>query len=184
GEIDANFAYAEGWDEARNRYLNLKTVNDEVHVVMDRQSMIVKPEIASKQLAEDQQKMIEIPDLAEHEAQQPEGNTGESNETSDPNRSSLTVSGTGRGFHPSSRSEKKLRRYHGSAQLDAIRLIGNTTDIANEIIQHLEKLDGAEVQITIDISAYIPDGAPEDIVRTVTENSRTLKFKSYGFEEE
>jgi hypothetical protein len=29
-----------------------------------------------------------------------------------------------------------------------------------------------------------PGGAPDHVVRTVTENCRTLKFKTYGFEEE
>jgi hypothetical protein len=29
----------------------------------------------------------------------------------------------------------------------------------------------------------MPAGAPEQVVRTVTENCRTLKFKTYGFEE-
>ena len=29
-----------------------------------------------------------------------------------------------------------------------------------------------------------PVGAPDQVVRTVTENCRTLKFKTYGFEEE
>ena len=37
---------------------------------------------------------------------------------------------------------------------------------------------------TLEIEANIPDGAPEQVVRTVTENSRTLKFEVSGFEEE
>jgi len=32
--------------------------------------------------------------------------------------------------------------------------------------------------------ALIPDGAPENVVRTVTENAAALKFASHGFEEE
>ncbi len=32
--------------------------------------------------------------------------------------------------------------------------------------------------------ADLPDGAPEQVVRTVTENSRTLKFTTAGFERE
>ena len=32
--------------------------------------------------------------------------------------------------------------------------------------------------------ANIPDGTPEQVVRTVTENSRTLKFEVRGYEEE
>ena len=39
-------------------------------------------------------------------------------------------------------------------------------------------------QVTLEIEAGIPNGAPEQVVRTVTENSRTLKFEVSGFEEE
>ena len=56
--------------------------------------------------------------------------------------------------------------------------------IANEIIQHLTALTGAEVKITLEISADIPEGAPDNIVRTVTENCLTLKFKHQSFESE
>jgi hypothetical protein len=45
-------------------------------------------------------------------------------------------------------------------------------------------LVGAEVKVTIEIEASIPDGASDNVVRTVTENSRTLKFTSQGFENE
>jgi hypothetical protein len=45
-------------------------------------------------------------------------------------------------------------------------------------------LVGASVRITLEIEAEIPDGAPENVVRTVTENGRTLKFTSQGFENE
>lgn len=41
-----------------------------------------------------------------------------------------------------------------------------------------------EPRVTIEIDATIPEGAPDHVVRTVTENSRQLKFESYGFEEE
>jgi hypothetical protein len=45
-------------------------------------------------------------------------------------------------------------------------------------------LVGAGVQVTLEIEAEIPTGAPEHVVRTVTENSRTLKFANHGFEED
>ena len=38
--------------------------------------------------------------------------------------------------------------------------------------------------VTLEIEATIPAGAPEHVVRIVTENSRTLKFTSQGFETE
>ena len=45
-------------------------------------------------------------------------------------------------------------------------------------------LHGAIVDITLDIHAELPGGAPDNVVRTVTENARTLEFKAGGFEEE
>ena len=43
---------------------------------------------------------------------------------------------------------------------------------------------GSTVKVTLEIEAEIPSGAPENVVRTVTENNRTLKFGSHGFEKE
>ena len=52
------------------------------------------------------------------------------------------------------------------------------------MIAHLSGLVGATVTVTLEIEAEIPAGAPDHVVRTVTENSRTLKFTSQGFEQE
>ena len=40
-----------------------------------------------------------------------------------------------------------------------------------------------EVEITLEISARRTEGFDESTVRTISENSRTLKFEGYGFEE-
>ncbi len=56
--------------------------------------------------------------------------------------------------------------------------------IADAVVQHLNGFDGAEVEITLELRARFDRGAPENVVRTVTENSRTLKFTNAGFEEE
>ena len=49
---------------------------------------------------------------------------------------------------------------------------------------HLSGLVGAKVTITLEVEAEIPSGAPDHVVPTVTENARTLKFTSQGFEQE
>jgi hypothetical protein len=36
--------------------------------------------------------------------------------------------------------------------------------------------------VTIEIEAEIPEGAPEDVQRTVSENAGVLKLNSHGFE--
>ena len=78
----------------------------------------------------------------------------------------------------------KPKRFHGSAVLDSTRVGRDAGRIAEEVISHLAGLVGATVTVTIDVVAEIPQGAPDNVVRTVTENSRTLKFTSHGFEKE
>lgn len=68
--------------------------------------------------------------------------------------------------------------------LDATRVGRDAGRIADEVISHLSGMVGATVQVTLEIEAEMPGGAPENVVRTVTENARTLKFASQGFEEE
>jgi len=34
------------------------------------------------------------------------------------------------------------------------------------------------------VGGIVDEGVPEDVERTVSENSRTLKFEGFGFEEE
>jgi hypothetical protein len=52
------------------------------------------------------------------------------------------------------------------------------------IVSHLTGLMGSTVRVTLEIEAEIPSGAPDQVVRTVTENCRTMKFTSQGFESE
>jgi len=68
--------------------------------------------------------------------------------------------------------------------LDAARAGRDASRIADEVLAHLVGLVGADVRVTLEIEAAIPNGAPENVVRTVTENCRTLKFGSQGFEKE
>ncbi|HNT54518.1 MAG TPA: Swt1 family HEPN domain-containing protein [Anaerolineaceae bacterium] len=75
-------------------------------------------------------------------------------------------------------------RYHGTVTLNSIRAGSDAGKIAEEIIAHLTSLVGARVIVTLEIEAEIPNGVPENVVRTVTENARTLKFSSQGFEKE
>ena len=75
-------------------------------------------------------------------------------------------------------------RFHGTATLDSARVGRDASQIADEVISHLSGLVGAKVTVTLEIAADVPSGAPDHVVRTVTENSRTLKFTSQGFEKE
>lgn len=76
-----------------------------------------------------------------------------------------------------------LRRFHGAIQVGATSLATDVAKVSAEVVQHLVSLLGANVEVTVEISAKVPDGIPDDVVRTVTENCRTLKFREHGFEE-
>jgi hypothetical protein len=77
-----------------------------------------------------------------------------------------------------------LRRYHGAKEVDPLRLERDAGDIAKEILQHLNAAPGAKVTVSIEIAAELPDGAPDTLVRTLSENARVLKFSTSGFESE
>ena len=77
----------------------------------------------------------------------------------------------------------QLRRFHASVTIDPLRLGRDASKIAEEVIQHLTRIVGARVEITLEIAADLPDAASDKLVRDVTKNCRTLRFVSYGFEE-
>ncbi|MFQ3632716.1 hypothetical protein [Roseiflexus sp.] len=79
---------------------------------------------------------------------------------------------------------RKPRRFHGSVVLSAERTGRDAGRIAAEVIAHLSELVGARVRVTLEIEAEIPDGAPDHVMRVVTEHSRALKFTQAGVEEE
>lgn len=76
------------------------------------------------------------------------------------------------------------KRFYGTIRLNPMRLSSEAGTIGQEVVQHLQALLGADVQITLDIEADVPDGVPDQVVRIVSENAKTLKFDNFGFEEE
>lgn len=91
----------------------------------------------------------------------------------------------GPGSHPGhvKKSGPKNVRFFGVAKLDPEFYQKSFTKLAQEVIQHLAAAEGAELEISIEISARNPDGFPEDKVRIVNENARVLKFDQAGFED-
>jgi hypothetical protein len=161
------FGYAESFDESAARYKGLRggtvvSLNDP-----HSSALVVKADIVSNQL--DAERVEPIP--------------------ADPALPGTDAGGDfpplppGGNIHqnPEARALKP-RRFHGTVALDATRVGRDAGKIAEEVIAHLASLVGAKVTVTIEVSAEIPDGAPEQVVRTVTENSKTLKFTSHGFE--
>jgi len=160
-----SFAYAESFDEAANRYRALQA-GQLVTLTLDGPGYLVKPDVASTQLESDKKP----PREPDPESSHPESDAG-----------------TG-GIAPPPAGKPTsavLRRFHGTVSLDATRLGRDAGRIAEEVIAHLVAQEGAYVTVTLEIHADLPDGASDSLVRTVTENARTLKFhEGGGFENE
>jgi hypothetical protein len=69
-------------------------------------------------------------------------------------------------------------------KLDPTRVGRDAGKIAEELIAHLAGLPGADVEVTLEISARVHGGVPDNVVRIVTENGRQLKFENQGFEQD
>jgi hypothetical protein len=78
---------------------------------------------------------------------------------------------------------RRIIRFFAATQLDPLRLSRDAGRISEEVVQHLLTLAGANVDITIEIQASALQGIPDNVVRTVSENCRTLKFRTHEFEE-
>ena len=85
---------------------------------------------------------------------------------------------------PTTAKVRQATRFHATVTLDSLRVGRDAGRIADEVIAHLTGLATAGVRVTLEIETDVPDGTPEQVVRTVTENCRTLRFGSFGFEEE
>lgn len=155
-EIDG-FAFADAFDQNTNRYHALRAGQMINLDNVHSAELVVKSEIASHQLDEIKKENSENP---------PPRPVDDPPVIGVPEVSS------------------KPKRFYGVAPLDPTRVGRDASRIAEEVISHLAGLVGAEVKVTIEIEASIPDGASDNVVRTVTENSRTLKFTSQGFENE
>ena len=171
------FAYADYFDAATERYRGLEAGRRPT-VQLNANSVVVKPDVAAAQIQKDS-----APPPATTAAEDGSRATGTHLASSSGTAPSSTTGGTTPAIPGSTPRAPILRRFHGSAKIDATRLSRDVDVIASSVVQHLAGLLDVKVKITIEIEAEIPSGAPENVVRTVTENCRTLKFENQGFEE-
>ena len=63
------------------------------------------------------------------------------------------------------------------------RVNRDVNNYVQEIIQHLQAVEGSEVELTLEVNVHAPKGIPSSTVRTVAKNCRTLKVTEFGFED-
>lgn len=169
-----SFAYADSFDDGKSRYRGLHC-GQPVKLSEDTlPGLLVKPDIAASQ------KQAEVPPKPETVSEYQNGT-----ETTIPPE---TIEGTTRVKVEGSKTvlphKQPPKRYYGSVDLDPTRVGRDASQIAEEVISHLSGLVGSTVKVTLEIEADIPSGVPDQVVRIVMENGKTLKFTNQGFEKE
>ncbi|MXV82112.1 ATP-binding protein [Candidatus Poribacteria bacterium] len=170
------FGYANSVDDT-GQYNGLQFGSAGGSLYLDDESVLVKPDVAVAQL--------EANAAAKPDSGHPQ--PPESPSIGQGGRAPYIAPGgqtTAPGTGTTPPQTAKPKRFYGTVNLDPIRTGPAAQRIVEEVVQHLAGLPGADVEVTMEIQAKVSDGVPDDIVRTVTENCRTLRFTTQEFEEE
>lgn len=163
------FAYAQDFDKDRNRYIGL-IGGKAITVHPDNTNLVVKANVAANQLKADSAAAEVV--------------VGSKSTKTVPGVNHVTgKGGSGKPTEPDQPAKVQPTRFFGSVSLDSTRLGRDAGKIAEEIMSHLVGLSGSKAEVTLEIEVRIPDGVPDNVIRTVSENCRTLKFTNMGFEE-
>ena len=165
------FALAEMFDGSR--YTNLK-LRQEIEGEVPMYGLVVKKEVAEKQIAEDERKRAgesEPLSTASSTNGEREDRTGEEKLENPATTKSITS------------ESPRNRHFSMDVPLDSVRINKEVSTYMSEVLSHLLSLPGADAAIRLDVDIHLPNGTPPDVVTTVSENCRTLKVESFRFEE-
>jgi len=154
GRLDAPFAYATGKsEEGHHTGLIFRSLG---HIYFDDTSILVHPD-----------HVVEPPEV----------------KITPPPDTPIDRPGVDESTDKPEPPKKVLSRYYGRVEIDSQRVNKDIGLIVEEVVERLTSQIGCEVKVTLEIDARRPEGFDESTVRTISENSRTLKFEHYGFEE-
>lgn len=162
------------------RYIDLK-FNKSVFSI-NPSDLLVKVDVAKKQIE------------AERKAEEERNNEGSGQssswaELSGSSTGGYTPSGNGTSTVEEGTSKVELdpvpknKHFYMSVKLDNTRVNRDMNNYVQEIIQHLMSVDGADVEMKLEVQVQAPNGIPSTTVRTVSENCKTLKVDDFGFDD-
>jgi uncharacterized protein len=161
GMLPGPFAYAEKWDESSDKYLGLlieKAASP--HIVVDRDSVIIKPDVA------------EAHRPAPAQPGEPTSDAG----TSDVGAGAPTEEGDPPAKAEPAEKEKLPTRFVGTVMISADRPARDIHQIVEAIVEQLTTIPGSEVSLKLEIDAEVSSGLDRSKVRTLMENAATLGF--------
>ncbi len=154
---DDTFAYAEGFDTTTARYQGLRG-GQQVHVSSDGPDLLVKPDVASRQLEAYRKRLAPVPESRRYPDQ-----------TSRRWRVGVTIDdgngggggggGTDGGGGPVVTVAQPVR-FHGSSISTSFASAETPGQVAQDIVQHLSSLVGSRVKVTLEIEATSPTASP------------------------
>lgn len=159
GMLPGPFAYAERWDEKMDTYLGLAIEGaGNALVVIDRDSVIIKPEVA---------------EVHRPAPVQPDRSGASGGADSGTSNSGWQAADGGSAVPP---TEKKPTRFTGAVMISAERPARDIHQIVEAIVEQLTTLPGSQVKLRLEIEADVPGGLERAKVRTLVENATTLGF--------
>lgn len=167
------FAFASGFES--KRYIDLK-FNQYIGIV-ERSGYLVKISAAQKQIAEEAKRRQEAPGQSSGDG--PGAIAGGSSSTHYP----FIDNGGGSSTVHEQPETPKNKHFYMSAQLDTTRIGRDVQKLVEEVISHLTSVDGAQVEVSLELNVKSSEGLSQQVVRTISENCRTLKVQSFGFDE-
>ena len=160
-----SFALADSYDAASGRYVGLVLPSGDARApALTDNTLIVAPSVAVAQAASE--------GLRDEATASPVGGSdgsltdGVSSEPSAPEPT----------FRP--------RRYVGAVHIASDRYARELNRVSQEIIQPLAATPGVTFDIVLEVHATCPDGFPDERVRVIGENARTLRFSTSEFEDQ
>lgn len=162
GMLPGPFAYAERFDEVQGTYIGLAIrQSSSVPVVIDSESVIIKPNVAEAQAPKPSGGQEDGPDGVPPTGEP--GNTG--------------GEGTGDGAKPTTPTSEQLpTRFIGTVILSSDRPARDMHQVVEGIIEQLTTVPGAKVELKLEIDAEVPGGIDKNKSRTLLENASTLGF--------
>lgn len=167
-DAKATFVLARSYDEAQQRYRGLylregrtaELARKRLSLSSESSSLLVKPELALAQTGSPSEAPGELSELS---GQSSEGLAGQEALGSDP--------------AASRRSSLPPRLFVAHKKLSTMRMGGEASRVAEEIVRHLEDLAGSELEVTLEVRARVPQGLPKEVVSVLRENCAALRFE-------
>ena len=169
---EETFHLADSVDQASGRYAGLRPQEASSTQLPTLNSLVVKNEVATQQLA----KATSIDDVVIST------NTSETT-TSTAHRATTAETGPGNVVPPPPATPPKPQlptRFVASVKLDSTRASLQMSTFMEEVMSHLQALDGADVEMTLEVQVKAPAGIDEQTARIVLENSAALKVENPG----